>query len=494
MLKYLQKILIHDLSIQPNGYELTAALFIRLLAIIFFSAFASLSVQIEGLAGSQGILPLSQALDNSLTYWGSDAFWHFPTLFWLNASDQLLIASTYAGCFVSLLLFFNILPRTSLVILLMLYLSLSTAGQVFMNFQWDSLLMESGFLALFLSPRSRYPIWLFRWLLFRLRFLSGISKLMTQDPSWSGLTAVGLYFEVQPLPNWLAWYAHLLPEWVLMLGTALTLFIEILVPFMMFMPRRYRFVAAWLTISLQVLIIITSNHNWINFLTIALCLFLFDDKALRSILPAKMEHWLLSKSLPFARQTKYYAHSMLLLGSFIFFIGSVQIYEMLKYESVEGRIGQITRQVTTFRLVNQYHVFPTMKTARLELLIYGSDDGKIWQEYLFKYKPDLLDKKPQIIIPHQPRLDWLMWFVTSSPRFMPWFENFLHSLLTGTPAVLQLLAHNPFADKPPRYLRVDLYRYQFTDMATRKQSGHWWSREYLGPFPPLPFMSSADKP
>jgi hypothetical protein len=165
---------------------------------------------------------------------------------------------------------------------------------------------------------------------------------------------------------------------------------------------------------------------------------------------------------------------------------------MLKYERTEGQIGEVKRQVQTFRLVNQYHVFPTMKSERLELLVYGSDDGKLWKEYLFKYKPDQTDIKPEIIIPHQPRLDWLMWFVTGSPRFMPWFESFLQSLLAGTPEVLQLLEHNPFVDKPPRYLRVDLYRYHFTDWLTRQETGQWWTREYLGPFPPLPYMSNKE--
>lgn len=473
---------------QSNDYELISTLFIRLLALMFLFAFSSLSVQIIGLAGSDGILPLSYTLQSKLEYWGHTAWWHMPTLFWFNASDTALVSLAYAGCFASVLLFFNISPRLSLSIILIFYLSLYHAGQIFMNFQWDILLLESGFLALFLTKHSRYVIWLFRWLLFRLRFLSGISKIVSQDPTWLGLSAVTLYFEVQPLPNPLSWYAHQLPSWLLITAAAITLFIEIIVPFMMFLSRRYRFIAAWLTITMQLLILLTSNHNWFNFLTLALCLFLFDDKAIRKVLPEAVITWLLRKPLPFNKPGLIYHSGIPILAGCILLISSVQIYEMISSNRADGWIGHVMKSIKPLAIVNKYHVFPTMRGERYELLIYGSMDGQQWREYRFKFKPGEPHKMPELVIPHHPRLDWLMWFVTLNSHFMPFFESFLDALLDGSPAVNALLLKNPFPDQPPNVIRVDLYRYQFTDPQTRLETGQWWQREYLGLFPPLPFI------
>ncbi len=478
---------------QTNNYELISALFIRLLSLIFLSAFISLSGQIEGLAGSQGILPISYVLEAHLDHWGNMAWWHFPSLFWFNASDSALTAAAYAGCIASLLLFFNFLPRLSLIVILLMYLSLYHAGQIFMNFQWDILLLESGFLSLFLCKNSRYVIWLFRWLLFRLRFLSGISKIVSQDPTWLGLTAITYYFEVQPLPNQISWYAHQLPEALLITAAAITLFVEIVVPFMMFLPRRYRFIAAWLTIIMQVLIMLSSNHNWFNLLTLALCLFLFDDQAIRKVLPGNVASWLLHQHLPVKHGGRFYKSGMQVLTCVIIFVSSVQMFEMISRNKVDGLIGDLAGSVKRLAIVNKYHVFPTMRTERLELLIYGSLDGLEWKEYSFKYKPGDTAAPPGVVIPHHPRLDWLMWFVTLHPHFMPWFESFIDALLDGSPAVNNLLVENPFPDAKPNFIRVDLYRYHFTDRETRLKTGQWWHREYLGLFPPLPFAEAQIK-
>ncbi|TNF94366.1 MAG: lipase maturation factor family protein [Gammaproteobacteria bacterium] len=467
-------------------YSLVATLFLRCLALIYLSAFLSIGVQIEGLAGPQGILPFTDVIEHYTTEAGISKYWKLPTLFWLDASNAALIGVAYAGCIFSLFLFFNLLPRTSLFILLILYLSLYHAGQLFMNFQWDYLLMESGFLALFLTSRSRIVIWMFRWLLFRFRFLSGASKLISGDPSWASLTAVIYYFEVQPLPNWLSWYAHHLPDWLLTFGAGLTLFVELVIPFMMFLPRRYRFVAAWITIVLQVIIMITSNHNWFNLLTIALCLFLFDDKAIQRALPSRFIDWLIRKPLPVPSPGKIYRYSFSTVSAVLVFVSIILAGEMFVGEKATGLTKEIVNVVRPFHIVNNYHVFPTMKTERIELVISGSIDGNDWQTYTFKYKPGDANVYPEIVIPHQPRLDWLAWFVTIHPMFVPWYEKFLYALMDNRPDVVGLLENNPFPDKPPNYLNIDAFRYTFTDWKTKQETGNWWNVEYLGPFPPLP--------
>lgn len=474
------------------SYRLVSALFLRLLGAIYLIAFASIGVQIEGLAGSQGIIPLSARLAEIAADTGSTRYLQLPTLFWLNSSDPVLIGAAILGGCAALLIIFNRWSRPALISAYVLYLSLFHASHPFLNFQWDTLLLETGFLAIFLTPQSRVVILLFRWLLFRLRFMSGLSKLSIGDPAWSNLTALDTYFEVQPLPNPIAWYVHQFPEWLLRFGTGATLFVELLVPFMMFLPRRWRFAAAWITIFWQLLIILTSNHNWINFLTIVLCLFLFDDKALQRVLPQRICTRLAWQPAVAVKTAALRRFAVGILAVLIMSISTLKLYELATLHKFTGVTGSALNYALTYSIANKYHIFPTMTTERIELELLGSHDGKEWQSYRFKYKPDALNERPQFIIPHQPRLDWQMWFVTLHPRHVPWFAYFLEALLDNSPTVTALLQHNPFADKPPRYIRVEAYRYNFTDSAERKQTGNWWRREALGPFAPLPWIERTD--
>ncbi|MEJ2322282.1 MAG: lipase maturation factor family protein, partial [Gammaproteobacteria bacterium] len=244
---------------QDPDQQLTGWLFLKLLALIYFAAFFSLSVQINGLAGPGGILPFAELLQNAEQSLGTPSAWlRLPTLFWIDAGDTALQGATMLGMLFSMMLFFNWRPVLSLVLLFVLYLSLFHAGQIFLSFQWDFLLMETGLLAIFIvKGPSRLMIFMFHWLLFRLRFLSGASKLLSGDPSWSGMTALDYYFETQPLPHAGAWYAHQLPEWVLHAGVGVTFFAELVVPFFIFLPRRFRLFAAGFTIAIQLLIIAT---------------------------------------------------------------------------------------------------------------------------------------------------------------------------------------------------------------------------------------------
>jgi len=472
-----------------NSYQLVTALFLRLLGLVYLIAFASVGVQIEGLAGSQGILPFSQQLLYLEGEMGIERYFLVPNLFWLNASDGALTGAAIAGCGVSALIILNRWSRLCLIAAFVLYLSLYNAGQLFLNFQWDGLLLEAGFLAIFLTPASRIVILLFRWLLFRLRFMSGISKLTMQDPSWSGLTALNSYFEVQPLPTPLAWYAHQLPEWLLKTATAATLVIEILVPFMMFLPRRWRFVAAWITILWQLLIMLTSNHSWFNILTIVLCLFLFDDKAVQHILPQRLQTWLgRQQPSPAAAGGRASQFMVAALATLILLTSSAHFWELATLQQSSGAAGTLVDYAEAYRVVNKYHVFPTMRSERIELELSGSQDGREWKPYRFKYKPGDPNERPAIVLPHQPRLDWEMWFVTQHPKYMHFFHGFLQALLDNSPAVTALLRHNPFPDQPPRYIRVEAWQYRFSEPEVRQKTGQWWQREALGPFTPLPWV------
>jgi len=480
--------------LQYPDYERVSWLFLRLLGIIYLIAFASLLVQVRGLVGEQGILPVGDLLDYVSSEAGSERYLALPTIFWFAHGNLALIAATLYGCIVSLQIIFNRWQQPALIIAFLLYLSLFNVCQPFLHFQWDGLLLEAGFLAIFLATRSSIVIWLFRWLLFKLRFMSGLSKLTSGDPPWAELSALNTYFEVQPLPNPLAWYFHQLPEFVLRSATAATLVIELLVPFMMFMPRPWRFAAAWITILWQLLIIFSSNHNWINLLTIALCLFLFDDRALRRVIPfgPKPADRAVAANIKSAMPLRNVLLSI--MAGFIVVVSITQLWMLSTGQYVGGRFGTVIGYMESYRVINMYHVFPTMTTERIELELSGSVDGREWKSYRFRYKPGDLDQRPRLVMPHQPRLDWQMWFVTLHNKHLPWFEEFLYALLDNSPEVTTLLDHNPFAgQQAPRFIRVDAYRYTFTTPQQREQTGNWWNRESLGPFLPMPGVMRTER-
>ena len=465
---------------------LTSWLFLKLLALIYFAAFFSLVFQIEGLVGPQGILPYGERLGAEFNHSGYLAWWRNPTLFWFNAGDVALQAAAIAGCLISVMLLFGRRPLLPLILLFILYLSLTHAGQMFLNFQWDTLLLESGFVAILIARGPNYlAIFLFHWLLFRLRFLSGISKLLSNDPSWSNLTALNSYFETQPLPHAGAWYAHQLPEWMLQGATGMVLFAEIIVPFFIFLPRPFRLFAAAVTILIQLLIIATSNHNWINLLTILLCLFLLDDRIVARLVPARLIPQNLAagrgERSPSLRLFSAAAAMLIMLASLTW------MFEMITGRITAQPLREVAMSVRNFGLGNVYHVFPTMQVERQELQIEGSYDGVEWRSYEFRYKPEALHKRPEFIVPYQPRLDWMIWFVPSQRSDqLYWLDRFLQRLEENSPQVTALLANNPFADKPPRYFRVLAFRYHFTTAEQRAETGNWWRRELLGEFPYVP--------
>ncbi len=475
-----------------ENYQVATQLFLKGLALIYFIAFASLSVQIIGLAGSNGILPFDELLSAYEQRFGPTAWLKIPTIFWLSAQDWALQWSTWLGCLLALLVFFERYSRFSLVLMFVLYLSLYHAGQTFLSFQWDLLLLEAGFLAIFLTYKKQplvIVLFLLHWLLFRLRFLSGISKVLSGDPAWADFAALLTYFETQPLPHIGAWYAHQLPESILKTATALVLVWEIVIPLFIFLPRKFRIFAAVTTIVLQLLIMATSNHNFINLLTIVLCLLLLDDRFFQSLLPDSWFRFLggqsvsHSVSLPQVLKPFYAVVFTLMMG-----ISGSQIYWYVFNQSLTSPWLELARLGQRWGIGSVFHVFPTMQVERQELHIEGSYDGKTWYAYRFRYKPNDVYQAPRFNLPHQPRLDWMMWFVP--PQFAKmniWFEKFMLRLWHNQQEVTQLLAYNPFADKPPpRYLRVLAYRYRFTDFSERKDSGQWWKSEYLGEFPQVP--------
>jgi hypothetical protein len=467
----------------PPQYNLVSFWFLRLFGLIYLSAFVSFGVQAQGLIGSHGILPLVNLVDGTANNVGLERFLEMPMVFWLNASDFAIQAVCWAGAGLSLLLTFNQLPRLGLFLLYVLYLSLLYGGQDFMTYQWDTYLLESGFLALLMSFATIPGIWLLRWLLFRFMFMSGMVKLLSGDPNWWNLSALSYHFLTQPLPTPLAWYAaHLSPS-VLKFATGSTFFIELILPFLIFCPRRLRFFAAFGILLLQVCILITGNYNWFNLQTMLLCLLLFDDAALYKILPQRLLGLLLVSKENFTpHRTGRYIISV--LAFVIVFCSLVQMDERFG-----GGPPYVAQAVDDFseplHIVSGYGLFSVMTTKRDEIVIEGSDDGVKWREYEFRYKPGDVTRSPPWNIPHQPRLDWQMWFAAlDDPRRLPWFWHFLQRLLENEPTVTALLEKNPFPDKPPVYVRAEFFEYTYSGRE-EKAKGIWWDRRSLGLYFPV---------
>jgi lipase maturation factor 1 len=474
--------LLWGVPVRMETYQVTSWLFLRLLGAVYLMAFASFGVQAAGLIGSHGILPLTDFLRAVHQYLGVSAYWNVPTLLWLNGGDVFLRAIWIAGLCLSLSLLLGVNARAVRLGLFVLYLSLDTAGQVFMTYQWDALLLETGFLAVFLGPEV-VIVRLLRWLLCRLMFLSGAVKLLSGDPSWRHFTALPIHYQTQPLPTPLAWYFYQLPERFQRVSVGFLFLVELIVPFLVLAPRRIRFLAASAITLLQVLILVTGNYAFFNFLTIALCIFAFDDAALENVLPKRILKRL-SSSPPAEPRVVSWHGICVAVASLILFTSGFEMAAELSgrhWAPADAVIGAIA----PFEIVNTYGLFAVMTTSRPEIIIEGSNDRVTWLPYEFRYKPGTLTRRPLWVEPHQPRLDWQMWFAALGDyRSDPWILQFLERLLEGSPQVLGLLRSNPFPDAPPRYIRAQVYDYRFSTPKERQATGDWWRREWKGIYVP----------
>ena len=510
-------------DVRPPTYFWARRWFLRMLGLVYLIAFVSLWTQVDGLVGSNGMSPVSQFLPAVHQQLGLDAYFLLPTLCWFDSTNAFLHFLCGGGVVLSLLLIFGVAPALLLVVLFVFYLSLAIAGQVFLNFQWDVLLLETGFLSIFLapwrlwprdlllwpgsaisgtatsaiaSPVSRAGLFLLKFLLFKLMLMSGVVKLTSGDDSWgwlnhsfhwSALTALDYHYWSQPLPTVFSWWADKTPEWFKHFSVAFCLAVEIIAPFFIWAPRRPRLVAAGLMIFLQMVIALTGNYCFFNLLTIALCLLLIDDAAVRTKEPVRdgapnTSPTRTGRALP-NRLCSYAAIAVIVVT---FPINAWLIFSAFKPQSrLPGLLANFYEQLEAFRIVNGYGLFRVMTKDRCEIVIEGSTDGINWAPCEFKWKPGDVKRAPGWCAPHQPRLDWQMWFAAlETPEQNPWLIGLIVRLLEGSRDVTGLLAYNPFRDKPPQYIRATFYRYRFTNSEERRQTGAWWKRQELREYLP----------
>jgi predicted DCC family thiol-disulfide oxidoreductase YuxK len=514
--------------VELPAYCLTRWFFLRALGVIYLVAFVSLWTQIGGLIGHNGVLPTDQFMaavqqQCDAQGIGVERYHLLPTLCWLDASDSSLNFQCAAGAVLAVILIIGIAPVPCLALLWLLYLSLATVGRDFLGFQWDNLLLEAGFLAIFFAPLqlvarvsrpcvssasvaknqkltggtpvpqpppSRLMLWLLRLLLFKLMFSSGCVKWLSGDPNWRNLTALAFHYQTQPLPTWIGWYANQLPLWFQKASCAAMFGIELGAPFLIFTPRRLRFCGGAAIAFFQILILLTGNYTFFNLLTLALCLLLLDDFVLSKFTPSKLlKRFALNPQPSTVNHSRRWPRAIT-----VPLAGAVIVLSLFQMGLMFGvRPGWLLPAAVAdvwfapFRSFNGYGLFAVMTTDRREIIVEGSNDGVNWLAYEFKYKPGDVKQRPAFVAPHQPRLDWQMWFAALGDyRQNPWFVNFCERLLQGSSDVLALLDKNPFPNHPPRYIRAEFYDYHFTNAAERRATGAWWKREFIGEYlPPI---------
>ncbi|PYL80786.1 MAG: hypothetical protein DMF21_07540 [Verrucomicrobia bacterium] len=496
-------------DVRPPTYFWAQRWFLRALGLIYLIAFVSLWVQVDGLVGGDGVSPVNQFLPAVYERFGRSAYSLLPTLCWFNSSNGFLHFLCSGGVVLSLLLIVGIAPALSLVALFVFYLSLILAGQTFLSFQWDILLLETGFLSIFLAPWRIWPRELFWWpgaaipatavsrpalfllkfLLFKLMLMSGVVKLTSGDDCWWNLTALDYHYWSQPLPTVFGWWADKSPEWFKHFSVAFCLVVESIVPFFIWAPRRLRLIAAGLMIFLQLVIALTGNYCFFNLLTIALCLLLIDDAVVASLCRGALLRRIRSTATQRRAYNGLSGYAAIAVIIVTLPINAWLIFTAFKPDTEWPRLLAVAYgRVETFRIVNGYGLFRVMTKDRDEIVIEGSADGFDWLPYEFKWKPGDVMRAPGWCAPHQPRLDWQMWFAAlGTPRENPWLGGLIVQLLQGSPDVSRLLAKNPFPREPPRYIRAMFYRYRFTTLREHRQTGAWWKRQELREY--LPTMS-----
>ncbi|XP_060599911.1 lipase maturation factor 1-like [Ruditapes philippinarum] len=510
-------------KIESGTYWLTRILLLRYLGFIYFVAFLVAQHQNKQLIGSYGILPASSFLDDVRRRTGGregtikwSTFLQVPSLLWLfdygEVLDELLDYIAYAGLGLSTFLIINGGANWFIMFALWaLYHSLVNVGQRWYGFGWESQLLETGFLAIFLcplfdtsslprfTPTSKFVIWGYRWLIFRIMLGAGLIKIRG-DKCWRDLTCMNYHYETQPVPNPMAYYMHQSPEWFHMFETLSNHFVELIAPLLLLMPapRICKMIGGSIQILFQVVLIISGNLSFLNWLTILPSLACFDDASIT---------WMFSKSVKkdvseIQKEEKLGQGRKLAVGNYIRRIFNVSLAVLLAYlsmpvvQNLMSSKQHMNSSFDPFRLVNTYGAFGSVTKERTEVIFQGThgnpDDSKAkWLEYEFKCKPGKITRRPCLISPYHYRLDWLLWFAAfQNYHYNPWIATLTAKLLQNDNDTMTLIDYNPFQHtKPPKFIRLQHYSYKYTKIGSKDaQQGRWWKRRLIGNY--MPAVSS----
>jgi len=466
-------------ALTTDGYWFARLVFQRGLGVVYLIAFLVALNQFRPLLGERGLLPVP-AFVKRVT------FREAPSLFHFFPHDAAFTAFAWMGILLSCVVISGLSERYATWLSMLvwaalwaIYLSFVNVGQTFYGFGWESILLEAGFFTMFLGARctsvSMIAIWLLRWLEFRIMLGAGLIKLRG-DPCWRNFTCLDYHYETQPMPNPLSWYLHWSPRWTHVAGIGFNHFCELIVPFGYFLPQPIASIAGILTILFQGSIMASGNLSWLNFMTIVLAVPMLDDRLFAFLAPLR-------------HATVHEPH---LLHRIVILAAAVMVV-VLSVNPIRNMISPnqvMNTEYNPYHLVGTYGAFGSVTTQRYEVVVEGTDDVVLgpstkWREYEFKGKPGDVSRMPPQIAPYHLRLDWMMWFAAMSDYYNhPWFVHFLGKLLQGDADTLSLLRSNPFPDRPPRYVRAELFRYEFTTPAEKRTTGNWWKRQLASPYFP----------
>ncbi|MFF9555647.1 lipase maturation factor family protein [Streptomyces albus] len=456
------------------GYEMSRLVLQRALAAVYLVAFLSAAMQFPALLGERGLLPAARFVRRI-------PFRASPSLFHWRCDDRVTGACAWAGVLLAAAVLAGAADAVPLwaslvmwALLWFLYLSFVNVGQIFYGFGWESLLLEAGFLAIFLGNARTAPpvltLWLMRWLLFRVEFGAGLIK-WRGDQCWRNLTCLYYHHETQPMPGPLSWYFHHLPKPLHRVEVAANHVAQLIVPFGLFFPQPVASIAAGLIIVTQLWLVMSGNFSWLNWLTIVLAFAAVDFSGFTG--------------------TSSEAPAPLWFGVVV--CAAALLIVVLSYwpaRNLVSRSQQMNRSFNPLHLVNTYGAFGSVTRVRQEIVLEGTEEERItrdtvWREYEFKGKPGNVHRLPRQFAPYHLRLDWQMWFAALSPAYTRgWFEPLVERLLVNDRKTLRLLRTNPFPGDPPAHVRAVLYRYRFTTRAERRETGAWWHRTYVREFLP----------
>ena len=508
--------------------------FLRALGVIYFSAFFALLFQVKGLIGTNGLMPAAQYLAGGRSL-GLMRFWAAPTLLWISSGNHMLMALMWAGLIASVLLVLNVSPRPMLLVCFVCYLSFVGAAREFANYQSDGMLLEAGFISLFLAPPGLLPGWgakrppmraailLLLWEWFRIYFESGVVKLASGDPTWRNLTAMYEYYQNGPLPTWVGWFAEqMLPLGFQKFVAGATLVMELVLVWVALLPRPWRITCCVTVTVWQVGVIATANYTFLNYLVLALGLLLLADGVLRRFVPQRWLGGLTDPKMPehsptlreifetesapvlsvtstetteatstesgFAMKPRgrFAGMRLAVAGIFLTWIGYATTAELIEMFWREAPLpSSPIAALEPFRIANEYGLFAVMTPHRYEIEFQGSNDGQNWTAYPFRYKPQDVHERPRVYAPYQPRFDWNLWFASLGSWIQdPLVPRTEELLLENDADVLGLFRSNPFSSAPPKYVRAVLYQYWFSTPEEKHTRGVWWRRQLLGTYAP----------
>jgi len=500
----------------PRGYLYARWLFLRALAFVYLSAFYSLAFQIKGLIGPQGILPAGRYLQAVSQYYPDIMrFWLAPSVLWIRSGNRSLELLVWVGLIASVLLLVNVWPRLTLAICFIAFVSFVSVARDFSGYQSDGMLLEAGFMSLFFAPPGLWPglgranpparatLYLLRWEWFRIYFESGVVKLASGDQSWRHLTAMYDYYQNGPLPTWIGWYVQQFPHWFHQGSVVITFGAELVIVWLVFLPRRFKIICFWLVTPFEISIILTANYAFLNYIVLFLGILLLDDEYLQKFIPARFRAPVPGATpadappatprhnnfaAEWRERTRGVRKSIKGIACGWVFYATTALLIATVFHDFPLPEAPV-RWVEPFRIAEQYGLFANMTHERYEIEFQGSRDGKTWTPYPFGHKPQDIYKAPGIYAPYQPRFDWNLWFASlGSWREYPWTVVVEESLLRNDRPVLQLFAGNPFGEQPPQMVRAVLWQYWFTDRAQKRATGAWWRREMRGLYCPALVM------